>query len=429
MTHLSRRPRILFVNRSYWPDVEATGQLLAELCEDLAADFDVHVVCGQPRKVVEGVHFRPTGQSIRNGVTIHRVRHSRFDKASFAGRLVNMLTFQAACTWKTLRAPRPDVVVTETDPPLLCLLGGLLKRLRRTPLVCYLQDVYPDVAVALGKLRPGLVARTLRRAFFAVYRSSDAVVVLSEDMRRLIAAGGVDAERIHVIRNWVDLDAVYPVKQDNSFRREHGLVGKFVVMYSGNIGLSQRLEQVIEAAALLRDRDDIVLAMVGDGADRRRLQRVAAEKNLPNVRFFDYQPKSQLAESLSAADVHLVVLRPEVKQLLMPSKLYGVLASGTPAIALADAECELAATVSENDLGLVTAPDDTRALAAAIERYADEPELVARQGDNARAYAAGHCSRETSAAAISSLLTRLVCQPVALPIPAGPQSAVCGPAR
>ncbi|MCC6493815.1 MAG: glycosyltransferase family 4 protein [Pirellulales bacterium] len=422
------RPRILFVNRSYWPDVEATGQLLTELCEDLAGDFDVHVLCGQPQKAAVGIELARGSSGNRNGVTIHRVRHTRFDKASFFGRLANMLTFQAACCGKAFSVPRPDVVVTETDPPLLCLLGGLLQRLRRARLVCYLQDIYPDVAVALGKMKPGLITRGLRRAFFAVYRTSDAVIVLSEDMRRLIADGGVPAARLHVLRNWVDTAAIYPVKQDNGFRFEHGLADKFVVMYSGNLGLSQRLEQVLEAAEQLRQRDDMVFALVGDGADRRRLERLAAEKDLRNVRFFDYQAKLRLAESLSAADVHLVALRPEVKQLLMPSKLYGVLASGTPAIVLAEADCELARTVVEHDLGCVVASEDPAALAAAISAACKSRAALARQGAGARAFAEANCGRGASVVAMRELLAKLAARPAVVPLSAEPQVAASRPA-
>ena len=326
--------------------MEATGQLLTELCEDLRNEFEITVVCGQPRAVVDDVPPDAVELSERNGVAIRRVRHTRFNKASFLGRVVNMVTFQLAATWSALTSRRMDVVVVETDPPFLCMLGRVLQLLRGGKLVCYLQDVYPDVAVALGKLRPGILARLLRAIFFHIYRRSDAVVVLSADMRAPLLESGVPADRIQIVPNWVDTQAVRPLKQGNAFRHSLGLVEKFVVMYSGNMGLSQRLEHILSAASDLRHRDDIVFVLVGDGADRRNLERIAADRQLSNVRFVGYQPKDQLADSLSAADIHLVILRPEVKRLLMPSKLYGVLASGTPALVLADADCELARTVA-----------------------------------------------------------------------------------
>lgn len=404
---LAPRPRVVFINRSYWPDVEATGQLLTELCEDLAAEFDVHVICGQPRQVAGDASFARRGRSVRRGVTIHRVRHTQFDKASFWGRVANMLSFQAASAWAALRTPRPQIVVTETDPPFLCLLGSLAKRLRGSRHVCYLQDIYPDVAVALAKLRDGVKTRQLRQMFLRAYARSDAVVVLSRDMREQIVDGGVPAERVHVIPNWVDVDAVHPVKESNRFRHFHALENKFVVMYSGNMGLSQRLGQVLEAAALLRDRTDIVFAMVGDGADRRNLERQAVERGLANVRFFGYQPKAELADSLSAADLHLVVLRPEIKRLLMPSKLYGVLASGTPALVIADDDCELSAIVRENGLGPTLADADPQRLANALLQCAAAPDEIAAQGRRCRAYAVANCSRRQSIEKHRHLLSEL----------------------
>lgn len=402
-----QRVRVLFVNRSYWPDVEATGQYLTELCEDLAEEFDVHVVCGRPMRTLDADAPTGYGTSVHRGVTIHRLRHTQFNKASFLGRLTNMVTFQTAALWRTWRVPRPDVTVVETDPPLLCLLGRMVQRVRGGRLVCYLQDIYPDVAVALGKLRPGRLTRTLRRLFFAAYRRADAVVVLSRDMRELILAGGVAADRVRVIRNWADTEEIHPVKRNNAFRDRHGLDGKFVVMYSGNMGMSQRLEQVLDAAAGLGDREDIVLAFIGDGAERRRLERLAADKRLTNVRFYDYQPKSELADSLSAADVHLVILRPEIKQLLMPSKLYGVMSSGTPAIVLADVDCELAETVTSNDAGVVVPSTATAELSAAIREYADSPKRIERQGRRAREYAVANCRRDASVELAREMLREL----------------------
>jgi colanic acid biosynthesis glycosyl transferase WcaI len=404
----SDRPRLMFINRSYWPDVEATGQLLTELCEDLSKQFDVTVVCGRARQIADNVPTSAESLEECNGVRIRRVRHTQFDKASFVGRLINMLTFQIAATWSAFTAPRPHVVIVETDPPFLCLLGHLLQIIRGSRLVCYLQDIYPEIAVALGKLRPGKLAEGLRRMFFHVYYRSDAVVVLSRDMGELLVAGGVPANAVQIVPNWIDTSAVHPVKEHNSFRHEHNLGDKFVVMYSGNMGLSQNLTHVLEAAALLRNRDDVVFAMVGDGADRRNLERMAADKRLSNVRFFGYQPKANLAVSLSAADVHLVILQPSIRQLLMPSKIYGALASGTPVLALTTDDCELADTVRENDLGQVVSSDAAAALAEAIAAMANQPEALAEQGARARAFALAHCTRPASVARMRKLLGELL---------------------
>jgi len=394
--HRNSRPALLFINRSYWPDVEATGQLLTELCEDLAGVFDVTVICGAARQVVDAVPENAERFREHRGVKIRRVRHTQFSKTSFIGRITNMLTFQMAATHSALTARRADVVIVETDPPFLCILGRVLQVMRKSRLICYLQDIYPDVAIALGKLNSGLITRFLRWIFFGVYRQSDAVIVLSRDMKELLADSGVRAEHIHVIPNWIDTDLVKPVKQANPFRQKHNLTDKFVVMYSGNLGLSQNLDMVLEAAYQLRESEQIQFMFVGDGADRNRLEQIAGRRQLTNVVFVGYQPKVDLGQSLSAADVHLVVLQPQIRRLLMPSKIYGVFASGTAAIVIGRPDCELAQIVRQNDLGQVVVNDDPGQLARTILQMADSSQTLTRQGINAREYAMEFCTRSAS---------------------------------
>lgn len=398
--------KLLFLNRSYWPDAEATGQLLTELCEDLASKNDVAVVCGQPNHNPDNSRYRKRGRHIRNGVLVRRVRHTMFKKQwRRRWRALNMITFMASATLATLCGPRPDVVVVETDPPLLCLLGRLLQRVRGCKLVVYLQDIYPDVAEAMHQLPHWFPYRLVHRMFYYVYRNADQVIVLSRDMERHLVAFGVGADRISVVPNWVDARAVYPVKRGNSFRREHGLNDQFVVMYSGNMGLSQNLERLLEAASLLRDRGDIVFALIGDGAKRQDLEREAEERGLRKVQFFDYQAKDQLAQSLSAADIHIVMLEPALAPFMMPSKIYGVLASGTPALVVTDRNCELAKLVESEDVGLVVEPGDASQLASQISFCADNTSLMRKLGIRARALAMERFDRSICTQKLCRVLT------------------------
>ena len=382
--HCERRPRLLFLNRSYWPDAEATGQLLTELCEDLVPSFDVTAIAGQPNQNPAGMHYRKQGWQDHNGVHVRRVWNARLPKRSLPGRAVNLLSYFVGAWLAALAVPRPDVVIVETDPPLLCLLGAFLRRWHRAKLVVYLQDIYPDIAVALGKLPDGLPTRLLRRLMFGAYRRADRVVVLSRDMRNLLAASGVNAQKIQCIPNWIDTRLVVPRKQRNAFRAEHGLDGQFVVMYSGNMGLCQRLDDVLSAADLLRDRNDVLFLLVGDGASRPQLQESARRLKLSNLRFLPYQPRDRLAESLSAADVHLVPLDPRVSSCLMPSKLYGVLASGTPLLAIAPDDCELAEITQREAVGLVVPPGQPETLANVIRNLLDEQGDLREMGVRAR---------------------------------------------
>ncbi|HVJ83037.1 MAG TPA: glycosyltransferase family 4 protein, partial [Planctomycetia bacterium] len=375
-------PRVAFFNRSYWPDAEATGQLLVELCEDLVPEFRPVVLPGRPNADLSGLPegaWKKTRE--RNGVEILRVPHSRFHKRHWLGRAVNWATFAVAAFFRGLFMRRPAAIVVETDPPMLCLVGLVLKYWHRAKFVVYLQDIYPDVAVVLRGLSEGRFTRLLRRLFVAAYKRADRVVVLSRDMKEFLVSCGVRCERIAIIPNWVDAKLVRPVKTDNPFRKREGLDGKFVAMYSGNLGFAQRLENVLEAAALLKDRTDIVFLMVGDGASKRRLEALAAERKLANVRFLGYQPKEELAASLSAADLHLVPLHPQVLRFLMPSKIYGILAAGTAALVVSPPGTELARLVEENGVGFTAPPDDPIAFAEAVRRAADDPAKLAEMGE------------------------------------------------
>jgi glycosyltransferase involved in cell wall biosynthesis len=406
------KPRVVFFNRSYWPDVEATGQLLTELTQDLAGDFDVEVVVGQPNQVNSHDEYVVAGMQSHGGVKIRRLKHSRFNKHSLGGRLLNLLSFTWAAVRTSWSLPRPDIVVTETDPFFLAFVGRWLQLRHRCRYVVYLQDIYPDIAVAVGKLREGIVSLTLRRLLFGVYRQADCVVVLSRDMERTCLKYGVPAEKIRVIPNWADTRVLKPQKEDNGFRKEHALDGKFVVMYSGNLGLAHRLTPILDAADMLKLHPQVRFVFVGDGARRRELETDCRRRNLDNVMFLPYQPRDRLAQSLSAADAHLVTMQPEATGFLMPSKLYGILASSTPVIALARPDSELYQLVQKSDVGfvcdLLQPQTVAERLAFAVNYLADRPEHARMLGGNARRLAETEFDRPRQTARFGRVLGDLM---------------------
>ena len=257
----SHRPRVLFLNRSYWPDTEATGQLLTALCEGLADEFDIHVLAGQPNVTTSEVEFQQTAQ--RNGVTIHRVKHSTFPKSNMVLKSLNFISFVRACRRQIHQVPQPDIVVFETDPFLLPFVADRFRRKTGCQVIGYLQDIYPDLAIALKKIRNSWPIRQLRKRLFDVYRRCDRMVVLSTDMRQLLLDDGIEKNRVRIIANWADTQQVVPIETDNRFREKFGLGEKFVAMYSGNLGLTQRLEEFVEAAALLQDDPEIQFVFIG----------------------------------------------------------------------------------------------------------------------------------------------------------------------
>lgn len=399
------QPRILFVNRSYWPDSEATGQLLTELCEALTESFEVHVLAGAPNATIEDNQWQTT--TTHNGVHIHRVNHTRFSKGSLPLKAVNFISFAAACRRRILQIPTPDVVVFETDPFLLPFVADRLHRRTNAKMVGYLQDIYPDIAVALGKIKNrGWVTR-LRSKLFGVYARCHAMVVLSEDMKSLLTDGGVKSDLVEVIPNWADTNAIKPVDGDNRFRIQNGFRDKFLVMYSGNLGLTQRLENFVLAAKELSHDPEIAFAFIGRGARKAELQKQVAELNLCNVSFFDYQPRSELCQSLSAADLHLIPLTAELSKCLMPSKLYGVLAAGRPYLTNAMPHSDLYKITIQNEVGVTVPPDSISAIVKSISELKADPERQRKIRDNARQAAVTTFTKGHSIGQFRSLLQSL----------------------
>ena len=319
--------KICFFNRSYWPDQAATGQLLTELAEDLVNRHgcEVTVVAGRALHAEAAGRRQPLAieRETRAGVTILRAHGTRFSPRRFAGRAANYLSYFASANLAQFRVGRPDVVVSLTDPPIIGLPALWTARRAGARFVFLCEDIFPEVAILLDDFRNDAVNRTLDRVNRHLLRQADAIVALGDRMRRrLVDEKGADPSRISVIHNWADCEAIVPGPKDNAFARAHGLADTFVVMHSGNVGLSQNLDVLVEAAARLASKPRIVVAIVGDGARRRALEQEVARRSLANVRFFPYQPKGSLHESFASADVFSVSLKPGIDGYIVPSKVY-----------------------------------------------------------------------------------------------------------
>lgn len=288
-----------------------------------------------------------------------------FSKRSVALRAAGYAVMIPALVLGALRMKRHDVVVTMTDPPMLAVAGPVVARFKGCRTIHWAQDLYPEVAEALGVLPVGgLVARGLRRVSTSALAGHDAVVAIGRCMAGRLAERGLEGSRIHVVPNWSPpLEA--GGRSGNGFRMRHGLEGEFVVMYSGNMGMAHDFDGMLGAAAMLRGRR-VVFLMVGGGPRRAEIEARAARAGLGNVRFLSPRPREELAESLSAADAHLVTMRGEVSGLVVPSKYYGVVAAGRPCIFAGPRECEVARAIVEEGTGVVVAPGDAAQLAGAV---------------------------------------------------------------
>ena len=385
-----RRPRLLVFNQYYWPGFEATAQLLTELCEALAADYDVTVITGR----LHAYEDEPDREE-RNGVEIVRVHSTAYERAALHRRASNYLTYLAHALRRGLSAERPDLVLCMTDPPLVGNAALVVARRFRVPLIVSSQDVFPEIAVELKRLEsPALVG--LLRVFTRFYLSrADLVVAIGETMRRRLEVKGVRPDRVRVISNWVDTAALQPESEDDEWGREQGLDGRFVVMHSGNVGHAQDLDTLIRAASFLRDLDDLRIVVIGSGARHADVVELA-ERLEVNVQFLPYQPRETLAQSLSSADVHVLGLAAGLSGYVVPSRLYGILAVGRPVIVHADEDSEAAQIVRANGCGVVVPPGRPELLAAAIRAAYEGRVDLRKMGAAARAYAVAEASRDVA---------------------------------
>jgi len=400
--------RVGFFNRSYWPDFGATGQLLTELAEDLVAhhDCDVTVVTGYPLRGRE----RLAAREVRRGVEIVRAAGTTLDPRRFAGRATNYMTYFGSACAAGLRMAKPDVVVALTDPPIVGLAALLAARRHGAPFVFLCQDIFPEVAVLLEDFHSRGVNKGLELVNRFLVRRADAIIALGDTMkRRLVEGKGADPERVAVIHNWADCAALAPGPKDNAFARAHGLHDRFVVMHAGNIGLSQNLDVLLEAAERLRAHDGIRFVFVGDGSRRVALEGRARERGLRNVLFLPYQPREEMAISYAAADLFLVSLKPGLAGYIVPSKLYSILAAGRPYVAAVEDACEVADITDRHACGFIVRPGDADALAARIvDVYRNAP-LAAELGRRARDAALAFDRRRQTAA--YAALLRQVARP------------------
>jgi colanic acid biosynthesis glycosyl transferase WcaI len=384
---------LLFINRSYWPDLEASGQLLTELCSDLAVAHRVTVIAGRPNFVASADPCRLLQREQHSGVEILRVGNVTFSKKSLLGRILGLSSYLLLAAWAAFCHRRADVIIVETDPPVLGVLGAALKWWQRRPLVFYLQDLYPEVGMVTGRLRPGLLTSLLRWSTQLGLQYADRVIVLGEDMRDRVLRRGIDPAKIAIVPNWTDTRVMRPVARDNPLRRAWGVDGRFVLMYSGNLGMAQSLDDLLQAARELQN-DPVEFVFVGEGARKAELIAKAALWSLGNVRFLPYQPKEQLAESLGAADLHLIPLQRGLAGLIVPSKLYGILAAGRPYIAAVDEDSEVATVTAMGQCGLRIDPDTPDLLVKAIRWCLDHPQELREMGDRGRRLAEEQFDRQ-----------------------------------
>jgi glycosyltransferase involved in cell wall biosynthesis len=377
--------QVLFVNRFFYPDQSATSQILSDLAFDLAASgMTVRVVTSRLRHGGGGGF---AASEVVQGVAVDRVWSTASKLPGLVGRALDYVSFYVSATWMLWRrVDASTIVVCKTDPPLISLFAAPVVLLRRATLVNWLQDLFPEVARALGvKGVHGSSFRLLQRARNASLRAAQTNVVLGQRMEDLVAKQGVSPASIRIIPNWADGSAIRPLEPSlNPLRAEWGLADKFVVGYSGNFGRAHEFATIVEAAKLLAGRTDVAFLFIGGGAQRLSVEETVARSGLSNIHFQPYQPRERLTESLGVADAHLVSLNPALEGLIVPSKFYGIAAAGRATLFIGDVDGEIPRVLRQEECGLALDIGDAAGLAAAIATLADDRGMCERFGENAR---------------------------------------------
>lgn len=387
----------MLVINQYYDTVEASGQVLKQLCEGLADRFDITVIAAPP---APGWQTTPHPR-----VLVRRVPSARFARGSLVLRAINYLTFLLGVCALLPTGRRPDVVLTMTDPPVIGLLGLLGARMRRARVAIVFQDVHPDLGLATGELTGRPIVTAMRVVQRALLTRADRVIAISDGMRERLEVLGAPSEAVRVVPNWADLDVIRPAPRDNPWARRHGLTSHFTVMHAGNVGMLQGLDLLIEVAPTL---PDVQFVIVGGGSRKRALVAAADRQRIRNLVFIDHQPAADLPFVLASADVQLVSLRAGVRGLIEPSKIYGILAAGRPAIVAADPESDAARLVTEAGAGEVIPPADPRALTRAVTRLSHlGSDEIEEMGQRARAIAERSRTRQGAVRAYSGILSEL----------------------
>ncbi len=401
--------RVLILHMRYRPDATGTGPLVTELAEDLsAAGEDVTVVTSIPHygrgEIPSEYRAMLVHKSAESGVKVYRTLSPVPHVGNALGRGLDYAIYTVLASFSAMALGDVDVVLCVAPPITVGFSGWLVGLRRRCPVVFNAQDIWPDGLIKMGRIRNrGLVA-LFRWTENFVYRISTRITVVSQGMRDNLLAKGVKASRVEVIPNWVDTNRIRPAAPSGSFREEHGLTDRFVVLFAGNIGFASALDSVLDAANLLKDDPRIVFLIVGEGSAKPALLRKAEECELDNVRFLTTQPAEAFPDVLASCDITLVPLLREMGSLSVPSKTLAFMAGGRPVLASVPEDSDVRRILAEAECGTSVAPEDPHALAQAVRSLAGQQELLKLYGQNARSYVVENYSRSSLTGRYHTLL-------------------------
>ncbi|MFL0493508.1 glycosyltransferase family 4 protein [Priestia megaterium] len=402
------KKKLLIYAHYYIPDVASTGQILRELAEGMIDEFDITIVCVVPSytgKVADEYKKKMFHKEEINGVKVIRIRVPEFSKSNKISRIKNILSYFIGAMIATFKVGKMDYVYSISQPPIL---GGLLgvwgKWVKQAKYIYNIQDFNPEQTMAVGYSKNKLILKAMMRFDKFSCRQADKVIVVGRDMVETLKGRfkGRKVPNHTFINNWIDEKEIYPLPEDHekvvAFKEKYGLQGKFIIMYSGNLGLYYDLENLMNVIEKFKDREDVVFAFVGEGTIREKLVQYKENHNLQNVKFIPYQDKSDLIYSLNAGDVHWCLNAKGIKGVSVPSKLYGIIAAGKPILGALEEGSEARLIIEETHCGYVTEPGNYKMVETLIQKYLDEKEtnIAIDMSQSGRAYLVENLTKNVS---------------------------------
>jgi colanic acid biosynthesis glycosyl transferase WcaI len=371
---------IVLFNEYYPPDTSATAKIAVQIAETLAQRHQVTVVAGRPSyDPDEYYRFSFLRRDTVNGVTVERVGSTAYPRHHMRRRVSNYLTYLALAVPRAV-ALKPDLVLAMTDPPIAGIAGAFVARRLHRPFVYNIQDMYPDMALGGDVVKPAAWVRRWEKSHRRALRQAARVIVLGDDMRERILAKGIAPERVVVVRHGTSFPELMPDLSDPVVQEIRSGFS-FLAIHAGNLGFYGSWDTLLAAAKILSN-ENTGLVFVGGGANRDKLG--ASASDLLNVRFLPFRPASEVPHVMMAGDVHIVTVRRGLEGVVVPSKLYSILAAGRPVLAVAASNSDVARIVTEGGCGLAADPDNPAAVAAAIRELRSDPARLAAMGRRAR---------------------------------------------
>lgn len=403
---------ILILSQYFWPESIGASIWIKQLAEDLAIKgHKVSVLTGFPNYpngvIFEGYKEKIFMREYFNNIHIFRTYIYASPKKSILSKMLSFSSFSISAIAGGLLISKPDVIYCIIPPLPLGITAQVLSFFKKVPVVINVQDIYPDIAISLGIIRNSIIIKFAKWLERFIYKHSNAIVVISDGFKQNLLDKGILASKIYVVPNWADPNVIQPGPKDNFFRRQLNVDSKFLVIYSGSLSYNTSLESLIEAAEILKN-EEFMFVIIGDGVLKDSLEQMVKEKKLKNVIFLPFQPLEIYPYVLTSADINVVTLNPKASLSSVPSKVYKIMASGTPILAIAPDDSEICRLITSSNCGLCVSPNDPIKIADALRYAMRNQHEIKKLGINGRRYLEEYFSRQKNTSEIEKILNRVV---------------------